>query len=300
MAMTLNENDFKSCLEQDLSPYVQDKIKEYAFIHRELDNGEQHACIKQIFCELNKDLTQIGEHRLKQWDEGWRENLMSDTILPKYFDKYDVLRWKQSFIKPLSKNYEVNMLYIIVDWLADKYMRNADAVYEFGCGTGHNLQHIRMVNNGAILVGLDWTKSSQEIIRRYAENKGDKRLLARQFDFFNPDYAIGILDNSIIYTVASLEQTAERYNKFLDYLLHYKPKLCIHIEPIAELLDDNNLLDYLSIEYFKKRNYLSGFLTRLKQLETEERIEIICTQRTYIGSLFIEGYSVIIWRIKHG
>jgi hypothetical protein len=155
----------------------------------------------------------------------------------------------------------------------------------------------QFVNLDVELVIIYWAKSSQELIRQISEDTKDEKLWGKQFDFFNPDYDFDDVGD-VICTIASLEQTGTNYDKFLDYLLFYKPKLCIHIEPIAELLDINNLLDYLSIEYFKKRNYLSGFLTRLRQLEKEGKIEIIRAQRTYIGSLFIEGYSVIVWKPK--
>jgi hypothetical protein len=98
-----------------------------------------------------------------------------------------------------------------------------------------------------------------------------------------------------VYTVASLEQVGLEFKKFVDYLLKNKPKLCVHVEPVAELLDNSNLLDYLSVKYFEKRNYLRGFLTYLRQLEKQGKIRILKARRTYIGSLFIEGYSVIIW-----
>jgi SAM-dependent methyltransferase len=296
--MKLNKDDFKCCFEANLSSYVQNKIKEYAFVHKELNYEEQRTWVWHIFHVLSQDLKQAGESRQEEWNKGWADNLTSNTPLPKYFGKYNILRWKQSFVQPISENYEVNMLHLIVDWLADKYMRDTDSVYEFGCGTGHNLQHIRMVNKNAILVGLDWADSSQEIIRNQSHEKDDGKLLARHFDFFNPDYDIDIWDNAVICTIASLEQIGKRYDKFLDYLLYYNPKLCIHVEPIEELLDNDNFADRLSIEYFKKRNYLSGFLTRLRQLESEGRIEIIRVQRTYIGSLFIEGYSVVVWKPK--
>lgn len=298
METILNKDDFKACFETTLSPYVIDKIEEYHFVHRSLDAEEQYYCMQAVFSELDKDLTPAGSHRVQQWEMGWGENLASDSILPKYFGKHDILRWKQLFIKPISHDYEINMLHLIVDWLADKYMRDADAIYEFGCGTGHNLQRVRLVNTGAMLIGLDWATSSQELIKNYANKYGDKNLVADKFDFFNPDYDINILDNSVVLTVASLEQTGEMYVEFLDYLLYQKPRLCIHIEPIGELLDGNNILDYLSLRYFKKRNYLSGFLTCLRELESKGHIEIMRAQRTYIGSLFIDGYSVIVWKPK--
>jgi len=77
--------------------------------------------------------------------------------------------------------------------------------------------------------------------------------------------------------------------------LAQKPAMCIHVEPIAELLNENVLLDNLSCKYFRKRNYLHGFLCGLQELERRGQARIHRTQRTGIGSLFIEGYSVVVW-----
>mgnify|MGYP001314491039 CR=1 FL=1 len=60
----------------------------------------------------------------------------------------------------------------------------------------------------------------------------------------------------------------------------------------------NNLLDYLSIKYSEKRNYLKGFLSYLQNLNEKNKISIIKSERTYVGSIFIDGYSVIIWKPK--
>ena len=296
MADKLDHNDFKEILEPNISPYVKNRITKYSFVHEELNKKDYLMCLEKIQAVLNDDITQAGEERQQQWDDGWRENLTSNSLLPGYFGKYDIVRWKQWFVSPISKNYEVNMLHLIVDWLADKYMRDASRICEFGCGTGHNLQHVRMVNPKATLIGLDWAKSSQEIITKYANNY-DSNLFAKQFNFFDPDYDFDNIGD-VVYTVAALEQVGENFVEFLYYLLYNKPKLCIHIEPIGELLDDKYVIDRLSLEYFKKRNYLSGFLTSLRDLEDLGMIEIIREQRTYVGSLFIEGYSVVVWKLN--
>jgi hypothetical protein len=75
-----------------------------------------------------------------------------------------------------------------------------------------------------------------------------------------------------------------------------KPKICINIEPISELLDENNFFDNLSIKYFKKRNYLNGYLDFLIDYEKRGFIEILDKRRIYSGSYFIEGHSLIVWR----
>ena len=66
-----------------------------------------------------------------------------------------------------------------------------------------------------------------------------------------------------------------------------------------EYLDSNNLIDYLSIKYFDKRNYLNGLRNHLFSLQNEGKIEIIQDQRSYIGSMFVDGYSIIAWRVKN-
>ena len=67
------------------------------------------------------------------------------------------------------------------------------------------------------------------------------------------------------------------------------------MEPITELLPQNQLLSYLSTKYFQKRNYLNGYLSFLKAREKEGTIEIHHTSRMPFGSFFIEGYSLIVW-----
>ena len=79
-------------------------------------------------------------------------------------------------------------------------------------------------------------------------------------------------------------------------MLEKKPGICVHLEPIDELLDDNNLIDDLSIKYFRKRNYLKNYLPYLENLEKNGKINIIKKQRIYSGSYFIEGHSLIVWK----
>lgn len=301
--IALNPQDFTKSFESNLSDYVRNRIITYNFKYYETSNEESDECTLRIVKTLLEGKTiQSGEHRISQWENGWVENLnnlQNDSnlvsIIPKYFSKFNILRWHQKFIKPVSENFELNMLRIILDWLIDKYMRDAENIYEFGCGTGHHLINVRTVNPKCNLFGLDWVESSQRIIETFAKQTDDTKLFAHKFDYFNPDNNFVLEDNAVIYTVASLEQIGKKYDKFVDYLFLNNPRLCIHIEPIEELLDQNNLLDYLSIEYFKKRNYLSGFLNYLYKLQAEGRAEILTAQRTYIGSLFIEGYSVVVW-----
>ena len=300
---SLKASDFEKAFSDKLSARVRAKINGYNFVYTDIVPKERDYWIRRLVdVLLDPNLVFSGKHRISQWEKGWGQNLGEldkrdkiAAVTPHYFGKYPIVRFNQAFIKPLSKNFERNTLYAIQNWLFDKYLKGADDIYEFGCGTGHNLLLAREYNPTAKICGLDWATSSQRIIDKLAKELADKRLFAHNFDFFAPDNKFKLGKNSVVYTVAALEQVGPYYGKFLNYLLKNKPKLCFHIEPIGELLDQNNLLDYLSVRYFEKRRYLQGFLDHLKKLEGAGKIRVIRAQRSFVGSLFIDGYSVIVW-----
>ena len=301
---SLSVEDFEAAFGEMLTPFVAERIHKYSFQYTEFSVEENEALLKKIVeALLDPNLVRSGEHRREQWETGWGENLKSisrdpkniDLIVPEYFNKHRAIRWRGRFIRPVSEQFEYRSLAIILDWLFDLYARDAAAIYEFGCGPGHNLLRVRDVNLRASLWGLDWATASQRIIERLAVVGVDANIHAHNFDYFNPDQSFRLAPQSVVYTVASLEQVGARWCEFVDYILRNRPKLCIHVEPVAELLDPTKFIDYLSIEYFKKRNYLLGFLDGLRELEKQGRARIHRAQRTYIGSLFIEGYSVVVW-----
>lgn len=298
----IEQQDFAAIFRESLSAFVKEKIKKFNFSARKLSQQDRDKILLKIIKTLlDPQLTKAGKHRQEQWEKGWAENLEAyerqgeEPIIPRYFGKYDVVRWKQEFLNPVSANFEYNMLATIQYWLFDKYLRSSSSIYEFGCGTGHNLIRVREVNQSADIWGLDWTHSSQEIVRKISSEKVDSKLFAKNFDFFNPDINFKLNEKSAIYTVSALEQIGDNFQPLIDYWLENKPEICIHIEPIAELLDPDNLEDFLSILYFKKRNYLNGYFPNLQELEKQGKIKIHKAQRSFIGSLYIEGYSVIVW-----
>ena len=246
----------------------------------------EQAIIKILDVLLDDSVPFSGEHRREQWEKGWSENSVKD-LKPKYFGKYPITRYKGKFVKGQD---EQKSLYSIIDMLFMQRLRGLENIYEFGCGTGHNLLRVKLVNPTAKLHGFDWAKSSNALINAMGFD-------GQNFDYFNPP-AINLEKNSGVYTVASLEQTGTNYKKFVSWLIKQKPRIVLHIEPIPELLDPKNLLDYLSIKYMQKRKYLSGYLDYLRKLEKQGKIEIIEARRSGIGSFLIDGYSIIAWHPK--
>jgi SAM-dependent methyltransferase len=168
-------------------------------------------------------------------------------------------------------------------------------IVEFGCGTGHNLVHLAQRPRGGVrYLGADWAKSSQELLKAVASKLGID-ISGEYFDFFSPELAV--MEGYCALTVASMEQIGDRHGAFLDFLIRSKPSVVVHFEPVAELLPEDELLSSISREYFKKRNYLNGYLEALTALEAKGVIEILTAERTGFGSFFIEGYSLIIWRL---
>lgn len=301
---TLTVADFEKMFGEKLDRRVKKKIREYNLKYSEISQEERDRNILKIVLTLLDDsLPYSGAHRHKQWEKGWKQNFLEyaktkddNSLLPKYFGKYDIVRISHEFVKTASPDFEPKILNIIIYWLAYKYLTTEKHLFEFGCGPGHNLLKLREINPKIPIWGLDWVSSTKAAIGQIAKRHGDNRLFGRQFNYFDPDYSFKLPPESGILTLASLEQTGNHYKKFIEYLLKNKPSVCVHIEPIAELLDPKILLDCLSIEYFKKRKYLNGLFDYLKILESEGKIKIIEAKRTNAGSLFVDGHSVIVWK----
>ena len=273
--------------------------------YSEIPKSANNEAVLRVLNALNSDLIQVGAHRSGDWEKGWQENYENykqsknlNDVIPKYFNKIPLIRWKQEWIQPNSPTMEYDMLGLIVNFITDSYLDNFANIYEFGCGTGHNLLRMRNRLPEVNLIGLDWAKSSQALIRQVAADTSDPKFTGENFDYFKPNQNLKVKDNSAVITVASLEQTGSKFNDFIDYLVKQKPSLVIHIEPMWEPLDETNLLDYLSIKYFEKRSYLNGLQNYIENLEKQGVIDIIKKERTYVGSFYIDGYSLLVWKPK--
>lgn len=302
---TIDIESFEEAFGEKTSEFVRDKILSYDFSYQEVSKDEKEKLVLSIIKKIDSGLSRSGEHRLNEWDKGWAENrdqlekdLSFESLIPKYFGKLPYVRWKQEFIKPASNNFEYNMVQTLQYWLFEKFFSSVESIYEFGCGTSHNLFRAAQTNPDAEIWGLDWAASSQETISLINKNL-NLNFNSHKFDFFNIDEQFKLNKNSGVYTFAALEQVGESHKDFINYLLDQNPEVCLHVEPIAEIIDENNLNDYLSIQYFKGRNYLSSFYDYLLELESENKIEILMSKPSFVGSQYINGYSLVAWKPKN-
>jgi hypothetical protein len=301
--MKITHKSFSETINDSISEGVAKIIDSLDMEYEDLSNEENISAISKI-CEISDgDLKKSGKHRAHEWEHGWSENrdllkekMSFDSVLPKYFGKFPYLRFGKKLIKQKSIGLEYKMLCSLEYHYFSKYLLSCKNIFEFGCGTGHNLFRARQLNPSANLTGLDWASSSQDILNELNKNEVLK-CNSHKFDFYDPDYKVDIPEETGIYTIAALEQIGTSHENFLQYILSKKPKVCLHVEPIVELLDPAAyLLDDQCVKYCEKRNYLKGFLPRLRELEKEGKVEIIEAKRTNVGSFLIEGYSVVVWR----
>jgi len=300
-------SDIEEVLGFPISNHCKELIKNFNLQYETPTQEEKDNIIVDILNVLNTPLEKAGKHKLEKWEKGWYENFEllkqykdASSLVPKYFGKHNIARWKGEFVKCKTEYFDYKLHIIIVDAILNKYIDTGyDNLFEFGCGPAYHLLRFRQFNKDINLIGLDWANSSQKIIEEISSLGIINNIKGYNFDYFNPDYNIEIPSNSAIFTCASLEQMGENYKDFVDYLISKKPKLCINFEPMAELLDNTKLVDRLSTLYFEKRNYLKNYLTYLRQLKKEGKIEIINEQRLYGGSYFIEGYPLVVWKPKN-
>jgi SAM-dependent methyltransferase len=237
---------------------------------------------------------------------GWEENFKSlktgglDSLIPKYFGKFPYVRFAGKFYGA-NRDTELRFLRLIllneIEWLLKSF--SIDTLFEFGCGTGHNLFFLQSIFKDLRFVGTDWSRKSGEIIQ-YASTKFDISNVAtvEPFDYFKPNRDLEIGDNTGIMTIASLEQVGGEFEDFLDFIIARRPRFAIHIEPEEELLDSKSTFDQSSIDYIRKRGYLTGFMSGLKKREIRGEIMILRIIRSHLGSFPMDGYSVFVWAPK--
>jgi SAM-dependent methyltransferase len=305
--MQLTAGDFAKSfgVQEDALPAACERLIADGNLRYERPSGRSRdEIVLRVLKHITSDRpTAVGEHRAKIWEACWSDNLQKfvdaglrpDSLVPSFVTPGLPVRLRQDYALPAHPQYELRVLEICRAFLFDKYFRRAQAVYEFGCGSGFNLVALAEQLPGKKLCGLDWSRSANDTVNLIRDAlKID--ITGRHFDFFEPDCSLALGAGTAVLTMCALEQVGRRHDKFLAYLLEKKPDVCVHMEPLAELYDEDNLVDHLALLYHRKRGYLEGFLTSLRALEAQRRIEILEARRFYFGSLYHEGYSFVAWR----
>jgi SAM-dependent methyltransferase len=290
----------------DIPDDCRELITEMDFRYRELSGDERDKVLLDILKKIGSgQLTVVGKKKRVIWEKGWSENLQNflkknydiNELIPRYYRPGQVLRIYRNYATTYDPNFEFNFFKVFRLWFFKKYLKDAESVYEFGCGPGHNLIALAELYPEKRIHGLDWAVASRDLVNKIAEAY-KYNITGHLFDMFSPDENMEIANSSVIMTIGTLEQLGRDYESFLQFLLKKSPMLCLNVEPFCELYDKNHLLDYIAIKYQEKRKYLVGYLNRLRQLESEGKIEILKTQRMLFGGLHYDGWSFVVWKPK--
>lgn len=289
--------------ENNFPQLVREAIKKTNFKYQIVEGQAYDEAILRIIKTLDsKTLKTSGPHRLNDWKKGWEENLQEfkrssynlDHLIPKFVKEGAYIRFQGNFIKPESDSFETDLVTVMRYYLFNTYYKKTCTLYEFGAGTGLNLVAASEIFPKMKLIGLDWAKSSLDIINALKKNL-NINISGKRFDLFTPDKNYQLDKKSAVLTIGTLEQLGKKFKPFINYLLRNKPKICINVETLYEMYDQENLLDYLAKKYLEQRNYLRGFLPYLRHLETKKRIKILEVKRAF-GSFYHDGYTYIVWK----
>lgn len=304
---SLSEKDiahFLGIATDDLSKEIRILIQKTDLRYRRMEQYERDKAILTILKRLESpNLGISGVDQKERWINGWNENLNifiesgydERSLVPKYIKQKHPVRLYSDYIIPLNDNFEKDFLYIIRQWLYATYLSAHNPIYEFGCGTGTNLAELAKMYPKKELHGSDWVDVSKKIIDLLAKEKG-YNLTGHVFDMFFPEESFPLKEGSAILAINSLEQIGEKFEPFLQFVLARKPSLFVHVDSFIEFYDENNLPDYITLMHNRKRNYLSGYMTRLRELERMGIIDILKAQHVPCGGLYHDFYSFAVWK----
>jgi len=302
--LTLGQAEFAKLLgttAEALPATTREAIEAHEFRVTPLAGRELREVEDRVRAALNTPLPVSGPSRQPAWEAGWGDILarfagsrdLAD-LEPHYFRKPSrTMRVLGRYVRPKNPRFEASFVDVLQTWLAARWLGEATAIYEFGCGPGHNVAAFARLLPGRPIVGLDWATPSQELLGLVAESTGYP-ISGRRFDMFAPDRDLVLQPGSVVVTIGAMEQLGERFEAFLGFLLAQAPALCVHVEPLHELYDASDPFDEAAKRYAERRGYLRGYLPRLESLARESRIELLEVRR-HLGSEFHDGWGSLVW-----
>jgi hypothetical protein len=273
------------------------------FSFSELDQSEQDKIRFEIEQKIVDGFSQVGSHRADIWESAWNEvkekfvnsNFDPLALNPNFISNYNYVRWNGRYVRPNDRRLELSFFEVFRDWLFTEYLVSADNVYEFGSGSGFNIVELSQKFPKKQLVGFDWSVSATDILNLYAQSTG-ANVKGCRFDFFNPDLSIEVPDNTVFLTFCAFEQIGFQFQPMLDFFISKRPALVIQMEPTLEFYDIQNPFDQIAIKYHQHRHYLQGYYTKLRELASASKIELLSSKRLNFGSKYNECYSFHIWK----
>jgi len=249
-------------------------------------------------CKSNKKKKIAGPHRINDWEKGWSgkgiyysKDKYNNT--PYYFKNNTHIRLGHKIYKDNKGFAELELLRALQIVIFKKFLNNFNSkvICEYGCGTGSNIKFMKSNFKDLVFFGSDWAKSAcDNLIKKKILKKG----YVFKVNYFDPSTYNSPNEVFLAFTNASLEQTGDKYKRFISYLIEKSDCLGgIHIEPIQELLDLRFKINKQSYDYASSRGYLKGFY---KFMISNSKVKILEAKNFGIGSKYINGYQVLCWK----
>lgn len=288
----------------EINEFCKDELKDFnGRFDRLTPERKEQAIIESIDHLVSGFTKKSGPDRLPDWERGWTENLNKfkndcsdlDDLVPGYVRPGQVMRLNGDYAIFEDPKIEKQYIALFRSWLSKKYFTDCDSIYEFGCGSCTHVAFLAKIFPQKKIYGLDWANASVEICEILKEQYHSK-IKGHLFNFFAPDKTFKLDECSAVLTFGALEQCSDQFTDFIEYLCAQQPKICVHVEGLDELYDKTQLFDYLAFQYNKKRNYLTGFLSHLEELEKAKKVKILKSHRHHFGSRHNDTLSYIIWK----
>lgn len=256
--------------------------------------------LKYILSEVNKS----GLSYKNNWQIGWEENLNSylqtrrlSDLVPKYITKNNVFRIFGSFYTSPNPMFEVDFARLILLHLVNKYLAKSETIVDVGSGSCHYTIWLAQKFKDKTFYALDWVDSSFQIAEQ-ASKDFEINLTAKKFDMFSPEQINFESHRKSVISIGAMEQLGTNFDKMLKWFKDSHFDTVINIEPIIEFYDDSLLYDFVAKEYVLKRNWLTGYYSKLKHLAEIGEIEILEKRRIF-GSKFHETYNILVWKFAN-
>lgn len=244
------------------------------------------------------------QSRPDNWQTEWgrvletvrREGISLSALRPAYYD-FESLRLDGDFAFTDDPAFEHHFYIAVLKCLFTRYLTGIPKITDLGCGTASSLFLLSEMFPDAALCGCDWATPSQEIIAIMSEHFS-REIGAVNFDMgtLAGGEAVPIDGDTAVITLHAMEQLGRNFEPLLGMLIEQRPRLVLHLEPLVELYDTDDMFDQIAHTYHRQREYLEGYLPRLQQLAVTGDIEILQERRLKFGSLWHEAYSVLVWR----